>query len=152
MFNLTKGEFRDGLCLRYGWTPQRLPSSCVCGVTASVSHLLSCPVGGFPSIRHKEIRDVTASLLKIICIHFLDHGVTAMDGGFSSDPPQQSAQRFGLNNEFRVATFNVRGLTAPWKRHSLERDLNRYRVDVCAVQETKFLKQIVRCYRWGTGS
>eukprot|EP00117_Sycon_ciliatum_P014358 scpid90298/ scgid0023/ len=66
-FNLTKCEFRDGLCLRDGWTLQRLPSSCVCGVTASVSHLLSCPVGGFPSIRHNEIRDVTASLLKIIC-------------------------------------------------------------------------------------
>ena len=65
-FNLTKGEFRDGLCLRYGWTPQRLPSSCVCGVATSVSHLLSCPVGGLPSIRHNEIGDVTASLLKII--------------------------------------------------------------------------------------
>ena len=35
-------------------------------MTASVSHLLSCPVGGFPSIRHNEIRDVMASLLKII--------------------------------------------------------------------------------------
>ena len=66
-FNLTKGEFRDGLCLWYGWTPQRLPSSCVCGVTASVSHLLSCPVGGFPSMRHNEIRDITAWLLKIAC-------------------------------------------------------------------------------------
>ena len=30
----------------------------------------SCPRGGFPSIRHNELRDLTASLLKEIC-----HGV-----------------------------------------------------------------------------
>ena len=34
-------------------------------------HALSCPKGGFPSIRHNELRDFTASLLKETC-----HGVT----------------------------------------------------------------------------
>ena len=29
----------------------------------SVVHVLSCPKGGFPSIRHNEIRDLTANLL-----------------------------------------------------------------------------------------
>ena len=55
---LTKGEFRDGIHLRYGWLPQRLPSSCSCGATFSVAHALSCPTGGFPSVRHNEVRDL----------------------------------------------------------------------------------------------
>ena len=91
-------------------------------------------------------RDAYGSLAFKSCIHVhvhWDHGVKAMDGGSSSDPSQQSAQRCGLNNEVRVATFSLRGLTAPWKRHSLQRDLKRYRVDVCAVQETKIVKQFV---------
>ena len=63
-FTLTKSEFRDGLCLRYGWCPDRLPSFCACDVGLSLSHALSCPTGGFPSVRHNEVRDVTAHLLK----------------------------------------------------------------------------------------
>ena len=33
----------------------------------SVEHALSCPKGGFPTIRHNEIRDLTASLLTEVC-------------------------------------------------------------------------------------
>ena len=33
----------------------------------SVDHALSCPKGGFPSIRHNEIRDITANLLSEVC-------------------------------------------------------------------------------------
>ena len=52
-FSLHKGAFRDALCLRYGWQPPLLPSQCVCDKTFSVKHVLSCPRGGFPTIRHK---------------------------------------------------------------------------------------------------
>ena len=34
---------------------------------SSVEHALSCPKGGFPSIRHNEIRDMTATLLMEVC-------------------------------------------------------------------------------------
>ena len=63
-FALPKAEFRDGLCLRYGWTPSRLPSTCLCEKPFTVAHALSCPFGGFPSIRHNEVRDTLASSLK----------------------------------------------------------------------------------------
>ena len=66
-FALHKGAFHDALALRYGWTPDRLPSKCDCGVSFSVEHALSCPKGGFPSIRHNEIRDLTATLLTEVC-------------------------------------------------------------------------------------
>ena len=32
-----------------------------------MEHALSCPKGGFPTIRHNEIRDLTASLLTEVC-------------------------------------------------------------------------------------
>ena len=69
-FTLHKSAFRDALALRYGWAPLHIPSHCVCGCPFSVHHALSCPRGGFPAIRHNELRDLTASLLKETC-----HGV-----------------------------------------------------------------------------
>ncbi len=46
-------------------------SAPVHGHTFSIDHALSCPTGGFPSIRHNEVRDITASLLSEVC-----HNVT----------------------------------------------------------------------------
>ena len=66
-FVLHKGAFRDALALRYGWQPLRSPTHCACGSNFSVDHALSCAKGGFPTIRHNEIRDVTAKLLSIVC-------------------------------------------------------------------------------------
>ena len=62
-FALHKGAFRDALCLWYGWRPSHLPSHCICGQQFTVEHALSCSRGGFPSIRHNEIRDISAGLL-----------------------------------------------------------------------------------------
>ena len=66
-FNLHKCAFRDALCLRYGWVPSSTPTNCECGKTFSVQHVLSCPKGGFPSLCHNEIRDITANLLSEVC-------------------------------------------------------------------------------------
>ena len=32
-FAFHKGAFRDALCLRYGWQPKLLTSTCACGKT-----------------------------------------------------------------------------------------------------------------------
>jgi len=70
-FCLHKGAFRDALALRYGWSPQQTPMYCVCGASFTVEHALSCPRGGFPIVRHNEIRDVTANLLTEVCHDFI---------------------------------------------------------------------------------
>ena len=44
-----------------------MPSICTCGSRFSVEHTLSCAKGGFPSIRHNEIRNLTATLLTEVC-------------------------------------------------------------------------------------
>ena len=36
-----------------------------------------------------------------------------------------------------LATFNVHGLTKPHKQQEPIRDVTRYRIDVCVIQETK---------------
>ena len=66
-FFLHKGDFRDALCLRYGWPVSGLPQKCCCGSVFSIDHAMTCHKGGYPSIRHNEIRDVSANLLSEIC-------------------------------------------------------------------------------------
>lgn len=65
-FYLHKGEFRDALCLRYGWKPSNIPQT-YCGTCFTVDHAMICHMGGFPTIRHNEIRDITSSLLTEVC-------------------------------------------------------------------------------------
>ena len=66
-FSLHKGAFKDAICLRYGWKLPNTPTKCTCGTAFSIDHAIICPKGGFPTIRHNELRDVTASLLSEIC-------------------------------------------------------------------------------------
>ena len=49
------------------------PSHCSCSHPFSVEHALNSKTGGFPAVRHNEVRDnhITASLLSEVC-----HGVT----------------------------------------------------------------------------
>ena len=66
-FSLHKTAFHDAVALRYGWDPARLPQHCACGTKFTVEHSFTCPKGGFPSIHHNEIHDLTASLLTKVC-------------------------------------------------------------------------------------
>ena len=66
-FSLHKGAFKDAICLRYGWKPPNTPTKCNCGSAFSTNHAMICPMGGFPTIKHNELRDVTASLLSEVC-------------------------------------------------------------------------------------
>ena len=68
---LHKAAFRDSLSLRYGWPLHNSPSHCSCGQPFSIEHALTCKTGGFPAVRHNEVRDITATMLTEVC-----HGVT----------------------------------------------------------------------------
>jgi len=60
---LNKTAFWDAFALRYGWMLSHTPSYCACGTSISVDHALPCLKGGFPSIHHNEVRDITADYL-----------------------------------------------------------------------------------------
>ena len=66
-FSLNKQEFTDALALRYGWIVKGLPEVCACEENFNERHAMSCQKGGFISIQHDEIRDITCSLLKEVC-------------------------------------------------------------------------------------
>ena len=66
-FSLHKSKFRDAIALCYDLPLSRVPSHCKCGSIFNVEHALSCPTGGYPIIRHNEVRDLTASFLQEVC-------------------------------------------------------------------------------------
>ena len=66
-FKLHKGAFWDAMCLRYGWLIRHAPEKCRCGLAFEVNHVLTCRQGGFPILRHNELRDTFASLLNEVC-------------------------------------------------------------------------------------
>ena len=66
-FYLNKQEFWDSIKTRYGIPLSRLPSICACGENFNVNHAFTCKRGGFVIIRHNEIRDFTAEILREVC-------------------------------------------------------------------------------------
>ena len=45
-----------------------------------------------------------------------------------------------IENNFNIGTFNVRGLSTKAKKSSLKKDIERFNLDVCCIQETKIKK------------
>ena len=66
-FSLSKGQFWDAISLRYGWQLRLVPQKCCCGKEFEVNHVLTCKVGGFHTVRHNQLRDTIADLLKEMC-------------------------------------------------------------------------------------
>ena len=66
-YTLNKSEFRDALCLRFGWTIPNTPKFCGCGKDNSLDHILTCARGGYVIMRHNRLRDTTATLLGEVC-------------------------------------------------------------------------------------
>ena len=66
-YTLNKQEFRDSICLRYGWRIPNTPFHCGCKEKNSVDHTLNCKLGGYVTMRHNNVRDFEANLLKEVC-------------------------------------------------------------------------------------
>ena len=62
-FVLHKTAFCDAIALHYHWLPSACPTSCACGHSFTIEHALFCP----KSLRHNEVRDLTANLLSEVC-------------------------------------------------------------------------------------
>ena len=66
-YDLNKEQFWDALRIRFNWVIPKLPSECACGSKFNVQHAISCKKGGFVTLRHNEVRDITTSLLNEVC-------------------------------------------------------------------------------------
>ena len=115
-FYLHKGEFRDALCLRYGWQLNNIPRTCKCGTQFTVDHAMTCHLGGFPTIRHNEIRDITATLLTEVChnvateppLQPLTGETLAARSANTNDNAQLDIRARGFWNNSQDAFFDVR--------------------------------------------
>ena len=66
-FSLNKQEFRDALAIRYNISIKGLPETCACGSEFTCDHAMICKKGGFISLRHNNLRDITYELLSEVC-------------------------------------------------------------------------------------
>ena len=64
---LNKQEFKDSVCLRYGWAIPDTPSHCQCGSGNNMDHILNCKLGGYITLRHNRLRDLEAELTREVC-------------------------------------------------------------------------------------
>ena len=114
-FALHKGAFRDALALLYGWCPAKVHSHCACGQPFSVSHALPCHMGGYPSIRHNEMQDLTADIMSSVStepyLQPVDGEILSGASANTSDGGRLDIAANGLWGEggrFERAFFDVR--------------------------------------------
>ena len=65
---LTKQKFWGAIKIRYNWPLDRVPYQCICGASFDVRHALSCKKGGFITLRHIEVPNITSELLVEVCV------------------------------------------------------------------------------------
>ena len=66
-FQIDKQSFWDLIKIRYGHQLTRLPNECACGSKFDLEHSLSLKIGGFVTIPHNTIHDLTAKMLTEVC-------------------------------------------------------------------------------------
>ena len=80
-FILNKSEFRDGLLLRYGIEPRKLPETYPLGPDFTIAHAVHCPKGVYTNLRHNEIRDTIAKFMNDVCSDVeIDHLLQPLQG------------------------------------------------------------------------
>ena len=67
-YRLNKQQFWDCVRLRYGWRLTNNSSTCSCRSKMDIQHsIMGCKKGGFITIRHNDLGDLTANLLTEVC-------------------------------------------------------------------------------------
>ncbi len=126
-----------------------MPTKCACSNDFSVEHALSCPRGGFPIIRHNEIRDLFASVLSQTCHDVsVEPQLQPVDRPLTSGTNLQDGARLDISasgvwgGRFERTLFDVRvfnplcrtnsgSINAAYRKHEQE----KRRVYLSRVQE-----------------
>ena len=110
---MNKGEFRDAVSLRYNKPLRGVSSKCPCGQKFDTNHALNCKRGGFVTIRHNNMRDFNANLLKQVCSDVeVEPKLQMIDDekvrGASGDEARPDIRARGLWRKGQNAFFDVR--------------------------------------------
>ena len=114
-FCLNKQEFRDSLCLRYGWSVPNMPHFCGCGQKNNIDHTLICKKGGYVAMRHNNLRDLNAELQREVCRDVVvEPQLLPLDSeevqGVQGDRAAPDISSRGLWSNFERTFFDVRVL------------------------------------------
>ena len=120
-----KQEFWDLINIIYGWPISRLPSLCSCGAQYDLQHSISCKKGGFVTIRHNNLRNITAQLLNHVCNDVrIEPSLQSLTGeAFANRSANTSAEARldisarGFWTKHQMAFFNVRVFDPNAKRY-----------------------------------
>ena len=115
-FWLKKQDFRDVLALRYDWQLHNIPSTCICGTDFSPDHAMTCSFGGFPTIRHNELRDFIGSVVCEVCHDVENEPLLQPLGGevfqarstTTSQEARADVRAIGFWTRWEAAFFDVR--------------------------------------------
>ena len=67
VLNCQNNNFLDSIYLRYSWKISKLPTKCPCRSKFYIQDSSSCKNGGFVTIRHIDLRELTAKILSEAC-------------------------------------------------------------------------------------
>ena len=115
-FSLHKGAFRDAICLQYSWKLPNTPTKCSCGLPFSTNHAMTCSKGGFPTLQHNELRDLTATMLTEVChnvaikphLQPLSGEILTHRSAITTDDTRLDIHARGFWTEAQDAYFDVR--------------------------------------------
>ena len=110
-FTLNKEQFWDSIRIRYGWEIKNLPTTCVRGSKFTIDHSMSCKKGGFVTLRHNNIRDITAKILGEVC---KDVAIEPVFLPLTGEKMQKKSAKIGdeVGLDVRALGFWVRGQQA----------------------------------------
>lgn len=166
-FCLNKQEFRDALCLRYGWKIPHTPSFCACGAKNTIDHTLVCMKGGFVSLRHNALRDLNAELQREVCKDVVvEPQLLPLEqdleiSGTSANRAAPDISSRGLWSTFQRTFFDVRVLhpnapsylqsssTSLYNNHEKEK-MRKYSARVMSVEKGSFTPLVYTTFGgWG---
>ena len=165
-FCLNKQEFRDAICLRYGWQIPNTPPYCGCGVKNSVDHTLICAKGGYVAMRHNALRDLNADFQSEVCKDVtLEQSLLPLNdeevNGTAADRAAPDISSIGMWSTFERTFYDVRVLhpNAPsymatpmpklYERHEQEK-MKKYSSRVITVERASFTPLVYTTFGgWG---
>ena len=66
-YKINKQQFLDAVWLRYQLPIPNLTTRCPCGEKCDTQQAMSCKKGGFVTLHHNKLRDITGALLEEVC-------------------------------------------------------------------------------------
>ena len=130
-YSLNKREFKDAICLRYGWPIPDTPDFCGCGSENSLDHILTCKKGGYVSMRHNVLRNLEGKLMQSVCRDVKIEPplipTQNVNGGNTTDGARLDISAVGLWSEYERTFFDIR-VTHPTAESYMKKSLeNLYR-------------------------